>query len=145
LAQQAWRQHRRVDRRLNELAVELDPPIGTTSCWPQGGEAFARILERQKTVRHACEAETSMLLALAPELVDMKLAVEAVGPTSREVDEVVGSSAVHRWRSFKSRTSHGAIGDPRLASADKGERLLNAAAEAVARVLENGEFWALPA
>jgi creatinine amidohydrolase len=130
---------------VNELAVELDAPIASTSYWPLAGEAFARILERQKTVRHACEAETSMLLAVAPDLVDMTRAAEAVGPTGRELTEVVGSEAVHRWRSFKSRTHHGAIGDPRTASADKGERLLAAAAEAVAKVVTNGEFWALPA
>jgi creatinine amidohydrolase len=130
---------------VNELAVELAAPIATTSYWPLASEAFGRILERQKNVRHACEAETSMLLALAPDLVDMSRAADAVGPTSRELAEVVGSEAVHRWRSFKSRTHHGAIGDPRAASASKGERLLSAAAEAVAGVVANEEFWALPA
>ncbi|HVM79996.1 MAG TPA: creatininase family protein [Stellaceae bacterium] len=129
---------------VNELAVELDVPLATTSYWPLASEAFARILERQKTVRHACEAETSMLLALAPDLVDMTKAGAAVGPTSRELAEVVGTEAVHRWRSFKARTAHGAIGDPRTASAEKGERLLDAAADAVSRVVVNGDFWALP-
>lgn len=130
---------------VNELAVELGAPIATTSYWPLADAAFGRILERQKTVRHACEAETSMMLAIAPELVEMARATEAVGPTGRELAEVVGSKAVHRWRSFKSRTHHGAIGDPRTASAEKGERLLVAAAEAVAKVVTNNEFWALPA
>jgi creatinine amidohydrolase len=130
---------------VNELAVELDVPIAATSYWPLAGEAFMRILERQKTVRHACEAETSMVLALAPELVDMSRAGEAVGPTGPEIAEIVGSEAVHRWRSFKSRTHHGAIGDPRTASAEKGERLLAAAGQAVANVVANDDFWALPA
>ena len=130
---------------VNELAVELNAPIATTSYWPLASKAFAEILERQKTVRHACEAETSMLLAVAPELVDMSRAAAAVGPTSRELSEVVGTDAVHRWRSFKSRTHHGAIGDPRTASAEKGERLLDAAADAVSKVVANGELWTLPA
>jgi len=130
---------------VNELAVELSAPIATTSYWPLASEAFGRILERQKNVRHACEAETSMLLALAPDLVDMARAADAVGPTSRELAEVVGTEAVHRWRSFKSRTHHGVIGDPRTASAAKGERLLAAAADAVAKVVVNDEFWSLPA
>lgn len=130
---------------VNELAVELGAPIAATSYWPLANVAFASILERQKTVRHACEAETSMLLALAPELVDMARAAEAIGPTGRELADVVGSDAVHRWRSFKSRTHHGAIGDPRTASAEKGERLLAAAAEAVAKVVTNRDFWLLPA
>ena len=130
---------------VNELAVELDAPIATTSYWPLASESFARILERQKTVRHACEAETSMLLAVAPEVVDMTMAAEAVGPTSRELAEVTGTDAAHRWRSFKARTRHGAIGDPRTASAEKGERLLAAAADAVSKVVANREFWTLPA
>ena len=129
---------------VNELAVELDIPLATTSYWPLAADAFGRILERQKNVRHACEAETSMLLAVAPELVDMTKAAAAVGPTSQELVEVVGTEAVHRWRSFKARTSHGAIGDPRTASAEKGKRLLAAAADAVAKVVTNAEFWSLP-
>lgn len=130
---------------VNELAVELDVPLATTTYWPLASKAFAEILECQKTVRHACEAETSMLLALAPDLVDMTRAAGAVGPTGRELAEVVGSEAVHRWRSFKSRTHHGAIGDPRTASAEKGERLLAAAAESVTKLVANEDFWILPA
>ena len=86
-----------------------------------------------------------MVLALEPELVDMSLAAGAVGPTGREVPQVTGTEAAQRWRSFKSRTSHGAIGDPRTASAEKGERLLEAAADAVSRLVTNREFWTLPA
>lgn len=127
----------------NELGVALDAPIATTSYWMLARDEFKAILERQTTVRHACEAETSMLLALAPELVDMVAAQDAVGPTARELAEVAGSEAAHRWRSFASRTSHGAIGDPRAASAEKGERLLEAAAGAVAKLVANREFWEL--
>jgi len=130
---------------VNELAVELQVPLATTTYWHLAKDEFARILERQTTVRHACEAETSMLLALAPDLVDMGRAIDAVGPTTPEITEIVGSDAVHRWRSFKVRTSHGAIGDPRAATAEKGQRLLEAAAEAVAGVCANEAFWALPA
>ncbi|MEO8305487.1 MAG: creatininase family protein [Betaproteobacteria bacterium] len=130
---------------VNELAVELEAPIATTTYWLLAKDDFARILERQTTVRHACEAETSMLLALAPDLVDMSRASGAVGPTAPELVEVAGSDAVHRWRSFKVRTSHGAIGDPRTATAEKGQLLLEAAAQAVAGVCANDAFWTLPA
>ena len=128
----------------NELGVELDAPIATASYWLLARDGFKAILERQTTVRHACEAETSMLLALAPELVDMDAVRDVVGPTERELAEIAGPDA-HRWRSFKARTSHGVIGDPRAASAEKGERLLEAAADAVAKLVANREFWTLPA
>ena len=130
---------------VNELAVELNAPIATTSYWTLASKQFAEILEKQTTVRHAGEAETSMMLALVPDLVDMSRAANAVGPTERELAEVAGNDAVHRWRSFKSRTHHGAIGDPRAASAEKGERLLEAAADTVAQLVGNQEFWTLPA
>ncbi|MCC7045246.1 MAG: creatininase family protein [Alphaproteobacteria bacterium] len=130
---------------VNELAVELQIPLATTSYWLLAKEEFAAILERQTTVRHACEAETSMLLALAPDLVDMARAGDIVGPTEREIAEVAGTDAVHRWRSFKARTSHGVIGDPRSATAAKGERLLEAAADSVSVLCQNAAFWSLPA
>ena len=130
---------------VNELAVELDAPIATTTYFVLAQPAIAKILETQGAVRHACEAETSMVLALVPELVDMSLAAEAVGPTAPELRDIAGTVAAHRWQSFKARTSHGAIGDPRTASAEKGERLLQASAEAVARLITNAEFWKLPA
>jgi len=130
---------------VNDLAMEFNAPIATTSYWLLAKDAFGMILERQSNVHHACEAETSMLLALAPDLVDMAAAQNAVGPTGRELKDVTGSDDAHRYRSFKARTSHGAIGEPRAANAEKGERLLAAAADAVAGLITNDEFWALPA
>ena len=130
---------------VNELAVELAAPIATTTYFRLAEPAIAKILEKQTGVRHACEAETSMVLALEPTLVDMSLAANAVGPTEREIAQAAGTDAAHRWRSFKSRTAHGAIGDPRTASAEKGEKLLDAAADAVCRLVANQEFWTLRA
>ncbi len=128
---------------VNELAVELDAPIATATYWLLAKQAFGEILENQSNVRHACEAETSMVLALTPELVDMAAASQAVGPTSREIAEVAGNDAAHRWLSFKARTTHGAIGDPRSATAEKGELLLEAASHEVSRLIVNTEFWTL--
>lgn len=86
-----------------------------------------------------------MLLALAPQLVDMEKARHVVGPTGREIKDVTGTDATIRYRSFKARTTHGVIGDPRLATAAKGELLLDAASAAVSRMVECEEFWAIPA
>jgi creatinine amidohydrolase len=130
---------------VNELAVAFDAPIATATYWLLAQTAFSQILERQANVRHACEAETSMMLALAPDLVDLSLAADAVGPTETELVEVAGTDAAVRWRSFRSRTRHGAIGDPRAASVEKGERLFEAAAGAVADLVANTAFWTLPA
>lgn len=130
---------------VNDIAPELKTPIATATYWLLAAEAFGKILECQSNVRHACEAETSMMLALHPELVDMSCTVDAVGPTAPEVASVVPGGGAHRWQSFAARTSHGVIGDPRTASAEKGEKLLSAAAEAVSGLIGRTEFWTLPA
>jgi creatinine amidohydrolase len=128
---------------VGELTREFDIPLATITYWRIVEKEYAAILERQATVLHACEAETSMVLALVPELVDMSRLGEAKGPTSPELADVVDDE-VYRWRSFASRTATGVIGDAALASADKGERLLRAAAEAVAKAVMTQELWTLP-
>ena len=129
---------------VNEIAPELGAPIATTTYWPLAQKGFAAVLEDQANVRHACEAETSMMLVVRPERVDMAAVKGLVGPTAPEVADVVGPG-VHRWQSFEARTSHGMIGNPRRASAEKGEKLLDAAAAAVADCIANDAFWELPA
>lgn len=121
----------------------LDMRLSTATYWQVDPVAIADILERQSGVQHACEAETSMVMALRPELVDTSRLEEA-----RCVDpgRVAGQAqAVHSAMKFEERTPSGAIGDPTAASAEKGEKLLEAAATAVAGVLSNDELWALPA
>jgi creatinine amidohydrolase len=71
-----------------DFARELGAPIATTTLYslPHKSGAYAEILEDQKTVRHACEAETSMMLASFADCVRSDRMVEAFGPTgTREV------------------------------------------------------------
>lgn len=128
---------------VNDLGAELNAALAVVTYWHLSAEANAAILEDQKNVEHACEAETSMMLALAPDLCDAAEFKNAIGPTNPSHTEVAGSLAVHRWRSFAARTSHGALGNPTRASAEKGERLIEAAAHAVAGLLRNDEFWSM--
>lgn len=128
---------------VNELSVLFNAPIATTTYWLLAQPEFAKILEMQANVRHACEAETSMVLALEPDLVDMTLVEGAVGPTAPELADIIGTTAAHRWQSFKSRTSNGVIGDPRSATAEKGKLLLQAATDAVSSLVTKPEFWEL--
>jgi creatinine amidohydrolase len=119
----------------------LDMRLSTATYWQVDPVAIAEILERQSGVQHACEAETSMVMALLPELVDKSRLEEA---KCLDPGRVAGQAqAVYRRSAFEERTPTGAIGDPTAASAEKGERLLEAAATAVAGVLSNDELWAL--
>jgi creatinine amidohydrolase len=125
-----------------DLTHEVGVPIATTSYWtlPHESGAFAEILEDQKGVQHACEAETSMMLAVAPDLVDPAQLEQAKGP------QLPIGSALNRpvlvWKSFADLTPSGVLGDARKASAAKGEKLLDTAARLLADRLIAGEPWA---
>jgi creatinine amidohydrolase len=124
-----------------DLARELGAPIATTTLYslPHANGAYAEILADQKTVRHACEAETSMMLASFADCVRSDRIVEAFGPMGTH--EVSLAPPLNLWRSFKELTPSGVLGDARKASAAKGERLLDVAAELLAAKLVAGEPW----
>jgi creatinine amidohydrolase len=129
---------------LNALSVDLtralDQPVAVATYWLLADEAFAAILEDQRAILHACEGETSMMMALHPELVDRGRLGEAVGPMAERAGSVL-NQPLHRWRSFSEITPTGVIGDARRATPEKGERLLEAAADALADRLARGEPW----
>jgi len=121
-----------------DLARELSAPIATTTLYslPHESGAYAEILEDQKTVRHACEAETSMMLAAFADCVRSDRLSEAFGPRDLNL-----APPLNLWRSFKELTPSGVLGDARKASAKKGEKLLDVAAELLAAKLVAGEPW----
>jgi creatinine amidohydrolase len=121
---------------VDQLSPAFEGLVACASYWHLAALQFAEILERQPGVQHACEAETSMVLALRPELVDRTRFAEASFAEGKSP-----GGAAYRWRSFAARTASGVIGDPTVASAEKGERLLEAAAAALADLLQNEAFW----
>lgn len=64
----------------DELTFEFEIPIVSGTYWHVAAAALEPILERQRTIRHACEAESSMVMAIAPELVDTSRLAEADRP-----------------------------------------------------------------
>ncbi len=124
-----------------ELTRDAGAPIAITSYWILAEEAIGAILEDQRSILHACEGETSMMMAVQPELVDRSHLGEAFGPKAESAGSVL-NQPLHRWRSFKELTPTGVFGDARRATPEKGERLLEAAADALAGRLARGEPWA---
>ena len=124
-----------------DLAQELKTPIGVTTLYslPHEANAFAPILEDQKGVEHACEAETSMMLAAFPDNVRRNKIHEAVGGRGEQAPV---RRALQIWKSFTSMTPTGVIGDARKSTAEKGEKLLDIAADLLAERLLKGEPWA---
>jgi creatinine amidohydrolase len=127
----------------DELTPKLGVPIVQFTYWYAAAVAIARILETQSALMHACEAETSMMLAVRPELVAMDRVGMAKSNSAAEVIDVVGGG-VYRWRTIAARSSSGVIGNPEAATAEKGERLFEAIATALAEKLCNKDLWELP-
>jgi creatinine amidohydrolase len=77
---------------------------------------------------HACELETSLVLATSPKLVRS----DRLGPDGRQaVSEFAGKDMLQGGsitisRHFSEISCNGAVGDPRTASAEKGERFFEA-------------------
>jgi len=127
----------------DDLTPKLGVPIVQFTYWYAAAEAIAGILETQSGLMHACEAETSMMLAVRPDLVAMHRVAKAQANSTPDVAAVVGGG-VYRWRTIAARSSSGVIGNPEAATAAKGERLFEAIATALADRLCNPELWELP-
>ena len=121
------------------FAQETAATVVATTYANEAGAAIAPILEDQPGVMHACEAETSMMLALEPELVDASNL--AALNTERGRGFLYAGQASYRWRPFHHMTANGVSGFPEKASAEKGERLLETASDAIASLIANPETW----
>ena len=118
-----------------ELTRELAVPIATATYFMEAAE----ILEDQDGVMHACEAETSMMMAVAPDLVHTSRLPDAHGPAFMMVPSLLPT--LKRFNTFDRLTPSGVAGDARRATAAKGEALLDACARNLARKLGAGEPW----
>jgi creatinine amidohydrolase len=124
---------------LPDFAVETGLAIRAATYFDVAPDAMKQILEDQEGVRHACEAETSMMLVAAPETVKRERFPEAFGPAFSHAPS--GLPAVQRFTSFKEFSASGVIGDARRANADKGERLFAAVARALADAIQDAKTW----
>ena len=122
-----------------ELTRELAVPIATSTYFMEAANEVAEILEDQDGVMHACEAETSMMMAVQPGLVQASRLPDAHGPGFKMVLSLVPT--LKRFTSFDRLTPSGVAGDARRATAAKGESLLDACARNLARRLTDGEPW----
>jgi len=123
----------------SELSVEFGIPVAAGTYWHMVPEVIAPLLDRQPGLMHACEAETSMVMALMPDAVRPERLPDAHGPaTSRAPGQ---PSALYRRKSFKEITPSGVIGDARTASVAKGEALLAAISDRIATHLASHDLW----
>lgn len=108
-----------------------------------GPQIAALSSTQQKHVTHACELETSMLLYLRPDLVNM----DAAKGGAISFDSAfwsADSSIPNRItvpRSFEQITSTGALGHPELATPEKGEELFVTVTKEVVALIRELSTW----
>lgn len=127
----------------DELSPGLNATLVGTTYVSEAGESLSRHLEDQPGVMHAGEAETSMMMVCEPDLVDTAdLATIADGMASGGF--LKAGQASYRWRPYGHVTANGMAGNPARATAEKGEAMLEAAAEALAALIRDPRTWAAP-
>ncbi|HKM77255.1 MAG TPA: creatininase family protein [Candidatus Bathyarchaeia archaeon] len=92
----------------------------------------------KRLVGHADEIETSMMMAIMPELVDMRKAVSEVPALSKAVsfEEDDLAKVSFGWRATD-LTKSGILGDPRTANPGKGKILIDYAVETIASIVNS--------
>ncbi|GGC37348.1 amidase [Siccirubricoccus deserti] len=123
-----------------ELAVEFGIPIVVTT-WPHlAPKEIGAILTTQPGIQHACEGETSLWLALdGAQVRQDKLAETISNPPPSPPAGMV------RFWSFEERAPRtGVRGDPRAATAEKGEAILAAVTTALAAAIRDPLLWSVP-
>ena len=128
---------------VDDLTPRLGVPIVQFTYWYAAAVPIAKILETQGGLSHACEAETSMMMAVHPDLVAIDRIPLAKANTTPDLADIAGGG-VHMWRSVGSRSSSGVLGNPHAATASKGEALFDAISTALADKLCNPDLWELP-
>jgi creatinine amidohydrolase len=99
-----------------------DRILSAASYWELAEKELAALAEGpRKSMGHACEFETSMVLALRPDLVRRD---RIRNDPPRDDTALRGLFLADDMRQ---RTDHGAVGYPELASAEKGRAFLDAA------------------
>jgi creatinine amidohydrolase len=105
--------------------------LSAASYWDLAAKELAALVEGpRKSMGHACEFETSMMLALRPELVRRDLIRD---DPPRDDAALRGLFlADDMWQ----KTDHGCVGYPERATAEKGRVFLNAAIDRTVEVVQ---------
>jgi creatinine amidohydrolase len=118
-----------------ELRDRRDLLLVSATYWGLGGKPWeAEPALQQREMGHACEWETSMMLRIRPELVS--------DPASTtDVPFGTGFGPAYRAWTMPDRSEPGHVGDPRSATAEKGEALFRVFAADVTSFLERVIAW----
>ena len=99
--------------------------LAFASWWQVGRDAVAPERHGMSTpaITHACEYETSMMLALRPDLVDLARALDGDPALQSRWHHSEYGGSVRLFHRFARLTSTGSMGRPRAATPEKGQSL----------------------
>jgi creatinine amidohydrolase len=114
-------------------------PVYFTGYWNVDKTALSDILETQDGMIHACEAETSLMMAINETLVDpiYKETKGYAGHCLKVEDDGI-LSTFHR---MESHTENGVMGNSCAATKEKGEMIVARYVKAMADILEDDKLW----
>jgi len=124
----------------DELAPSSAATLVATDYFMEAADALGGLLEDQDGLQHACEGETAMMMAVEPALVDASN-LDGIG-TGRGIGFLRAGTASYRWRPFAHITGNGVSGNPGRATPEKGEKILEAASDAIAALVADPDTWA---
>jgi len=136
-----------VAQALAALVAESDEAdqayLAYASWWSLGKAALApeKIKLTTPGISHACEVETSMMLAIRPDLVNLAKAIEPSPVLSSEFFNFEYGGKVSVFRRYHRLTSSGNMGAPKAATKEKGEAMLAGVIVDVVRFLEEFAKW----
>lgn len=128
----------------DELSTDVKATLVATTYPMEAGDSMGALLEDQDGMQHACEAETSMMMALEGDLVDDSDLANLANAAPDGAKFLKAGRASYRWRPFPHVTGNGVAGNPARASAGKGEKLVEISAQALADLILDPETWAKP-
>lgn len=125
-----------------ELAVAHAMPVVTTTPWYLAPAETRAVFESNFEGRHACEGETSIMLAISPDTVHRDQFEHAM---RTRPNGIAARAGFYRFYSFAERAPiTGITGDPRSASAEKGEKFLSIQARELANGIRDDSLWTVP-
>jgi len=121
-----------------------DLRIVFSSYWDLAAGPMKQIKEMETwRLTHSCEYETSLILFLEPDLVDMSLAQGGTATVNSEYwcPDYSEPGKIAPAYVFDEVTPTGAMGRPELGTAEKGEKLLDAISQEIINFLRDFQKW----
>lgn len=124
---------------LIEINETLGFPVYLTGYWKGDPTAQSDVLESQSGMIHACEGETSLMLAIDEDLVDEGYHSIKGNPGydfAPEDDDIL-----HTFHRMESHTENGVMGNSYLATKEKGEKMVDRMVRGMADILCTDGLW----